>query len=346
MLKDNSLEFQKKVVFAKFIAPSGKEVEKRTEIRINPISGRTSRIALGRNEEKEPGTETLPLPPPNAADTAGCPFCEPQVMSRTPQILPEIFPEGRIRYNNSILFPNLFPYGKYSAVSLFDNRHFVEIGTSDVEAYCNSLINCRNYLHRILICEPDACYMSITQNHLPSAGGSLIHPHLQVNADSVASNHHRFLSKEAEKYFLQNGSRLFSDYLRLEKQEGSRYIGKNGAWEWVAAFAPEGFFEIWGILPGVTSLTQISEADWQNLAQGIINTQKFYRNQCRNGYNLGILFIEDENPYFEIRIVIMVRSNYAAWVRNDRTGFEVILGDMATFTLPEDTAQKARPFWS
>ena len=43
---------------------------------------------------------------------------------------------------------------------------------------------------------------------------------------------------------------------------------------------------------------------------------------------------------------MMVRSNYAPWVRNDHTGFELMLGDMATFTLPEEIADKARPFWN
>ena len=44
-------------------------------------------------------------------------------------------------------------------------------------------------------------------------------------------------------------------------------------------------------------------------------------------------------------MVLVVRTNYAAWVRSDHTGFEVILGDMATFTAPEETAERARPFW-
>jgi hypothetical protein len=48
----------------------------------------------------------------------------------------------------------------------------------------------------------------------------------------------------------------------------------------------------------------------------------------------------------ELRVVMIVRSNYAAWVRSDHTGFEVMLGDMATFTAPEETAQIARPFWT
>ncbi len=118
------VSFDKKDIFAKFISPSGEEVEKRIEVRVNPFSGRSSRIAFGRGAEKEPGTENLPQPPPNSTDTANCPFCKPQVMSKTPKMFSDIFPDGRLSYNNSILFPNLFPYGAYSAVSLFDHTGF------------------------------------------------------------------------------------------------------------------------------------------------------------------------------------------------------------------------------
>jgi UDPglucose--hexose-1-phosphate uridylyltransferase len=342
----HSLCFEKKMVVAKFIDPSGEYVERQIEVRINPVSGRTSRIAFGRGAEREPGAEALPLPPPNAGDTGNCPFCRPQVTSKTPRIFSDICPDGRLCCNESLLFPNLFPYGSYSAVSLFDNRHFVEIGTASTCSYADSFINSGNYLRHILGYDPEACYMAITQNHLPSAGGSLIHPHLQINADRIAPNNHRFMRQRAKDYFHETDSHLLSNYLLHEKQDGARYIGQIGSWEWMTAFAPEGFFEIWGILPEKTSLFQLTDLDWYDLAQGVINAQKFYRSLCRNGYNLGMLFVEDGNPYLEIRVVILVRSNYAPWVRNDYTAFELMLGDMATFTSPEETARSARIFWT
>jgi UDPglucose--hexose-1-phosphate uridylyltransferase len=46
-----------------------------------------------------------------------------------------------------------------------------------------------------------------------------------------------------------------------------------------------------------------------------------------------------------LRVVLTVRANYAPWVRSDMTGYEIMLGDMATFNAPEETAEKARPFW-
>jgi galactose-1-phosphate uridylyltransferase len=259
--------------------------------------------------------------------------------------LPEISHDHRLVRDESVLFPNLFPYGSYSAVSLFDNKHFVDIGKASLSSYAGSFINCSKYLNHVLSHDHDAIYMAITQNHLPSAGGSLLHPHLQINADRIAPNHHRFLRRRALRYFEKTGFYLFSDYLRHEKQAGSRYIGNTGAWGWAAAFAPEGFFEIWGILPKITSFRQLTASDWEDLAEGVLNTQRFYRSLCRNGYNLGVLFVEEEKIPLELRVVILARSNYAQWVRNDHTGFEVMLGDMTTFTAPEETAKSARRFW-
>ncbi len=341
-----SLSFKTEPVTARLISPSGETVEKDIEIRIHPITGRTCRIALSRTGQNEPGADTFPEPPPDAENTAQCPFCAPQVHTMTPRLIHELSPSGRLTHGESILFPNLFPYGMYSAVSLFDNTHFVELGKASLPSYAHCLINCRNYLRQVLTHDPKAIHAAITQNHLPSAGGSLIHPHLQINADHRPANHQRFLNEKMDAYFSQTGRRMLSDYLDHERNDGARYIGRTGEWEWMAAFAPEGFYEIWGILPNVTSLRTPDADAWQSLAAGILNTQHFYRSVCRNGYNLGILSLETPSSHMELRAVMTVRSNYAAWVRNDHSGFEVMLGDMATFTLPEDTARQARAFWT
>jgi galactose-1-phosphate uridylyltransferase len=340
------LTFDSQSVSAKFIDPSGKIAERKIEIRTNPITGRTCRISFSRIDEKEPGTESLPPPPPDATKTAQCPFCQPQISDRTPQLHPDLSSSGRLSQGESLLFPNLFPYGSYSAVSLFDNAHFVEIGNASLDAYTNSLLNCSQYLAKISDHDPEAAYMAITQNHLPSAGGSLVHPHLQINADRLPANHQRILLQRANDFHNQSGDYLFSVYLDHERNEGSRYIDATGRWQWMAAFAPEGFFEIWGILPHKISFQQLTASDWQDLARGILNTQRFYRKLCRNGYNLGLLAVEVPSSRLEVRIVIMVRPNYAPWIRSDHTGFEVMLGDMTTFSAPEQTAEQARPFFA
>ena len=339
------LRFNKETIYGRFSLSNGKFIEAPIEVRTNPVTGRTSRIAFSRIGEREAATDSFPDPPPFAGDTAQCPFCSNNIADKTPQLLASYEASGRITKGSSVLFPNLFPYGAHSAVSLFDDQHFVEIGMASSESYADCFLNCADYLKRVLKHDPAAVYMAITQNHLPSAGGSLIHPHLQIQADRIASNHQRCLKQKADNHFMATGRLLFSDYLKHEKDEGDRYIGSTGEWQWMAAYAPEGFFEIWGIIPEKRSFSEVTTKSWESLAQGVIYAQRYYRSLNRNGYNLGILAIEDESSKLELRVVILARSNYAQWARSDHTGFEVILGDMATFTAPEETAQAARRFW-
>lgn len=339
------LSFRSERVTARIVTPDGVETDRPIEIRTHPVTGRSCRITFSRSGEQEAGARRLPDPPPHADQTDACPFCPPQREEKTPRFPKAFHAPGRMLTGRSILFPNLFPYAAYSAVSLFDDRHFVEIGTASLSSYTDCFVNCAAYLQRIRETDAAAVYMGIAQNHLPSAGGSLLHPHLQVHADRVAPNHHRFLVKRTRDYQDATGRGLFSDILRHEKTDGSRVIGHTGAWEWLAAFAPEGFYEIWGILPGRRSLLTLDDTAWEDLTRGVLNTQRFYRSVCRNGYNLGLLSIEQDDACLELRVVMMVRSNFAPWVRNDHTSFETMLGDMATFHAPEETARLAQPFW-
>ena len=344
--KSHALTFKKDIVQAEFKTQDGKMRQTPIEIRTNPITGRTSRIAFSRSDEKEPGTQTLPQPPPHASAESYCPFCPDHVLKETPVLRQDIFDEERLCIGDSILFPNLFPYGSYSAVSLIGSRHFVEIGTASSDEYTDSLLNCINYLKHINDFDPRVSHLAITQNHLPSAGGSLVHPHLQINAEIHPANHQHFLLNKSLEFQKVSGKLIFSEYLKIEKNTKIRYIGNTGKWEWCAPFAPEGFFEIWAVLPGITSMFVPGDKDWADLSQGIIYIQRFYRSLMRNGYNLGLLSCETSSSPMELRLVMLARSNYAPWVRNDRTGFEVMLGDMTTFTTPEDTASDARFFFN
>ena len=131
-----------------------------------------------------------------------------------------------------------------------------------------------------------------------------------------------------------------------EKEIGDRYIGTTGVWGWIAAYAPSGFYEIWGIATSEHSLLIPEKKKiWQDLAEGVLNTQKFYKSLNRNAYNLNLLSVEDETDIPCLKVSLTARSSYAPWVRSDFTGFELASGEMATFTLPESVATMAGKFW-
>ncbi len=338
--------FKSKSVAARFKTASDTAVKRQIEIREDPIIRKKARITFSRSKETELGLEIFYHPPERDMKKEGCPFCPDNLMRLTPTLPDAIEPKDRMIHNESILFPNLFPYTEYSAVSLFGLEHYVELGEASIASYRDSFINCSHYLKRVIGYDPDAVYMAVTQNHLPAAGGSLVHPHLQVHAAKEISNRHAVFYKSAKKHQEKFGSNLFSDFLKIEKDNKIRYIGTTGSWEWIAAFAPRGFYEIIGISPGSMSLTGHGNHQlWQDLATGITHIQKFYKSMNRNSYNLGILSIEKLPYVMELMVSVTARSSYAPWVRSDITGFELAFDEMATFSSPEDTAKTARIFW-
>ncbi len=210
-----TLIFKKNIVEAEFKTPDGKLQRTSVEIRIDPITGRTSRIAFSRSREKEPGTKALPKPPADTFAEDDCPFCPANVFSQTPTLRSDIFNQDRLCSGESILFPNLFPYGACSAVSLIGSRHFVEIGTASPEEYCDSQLNSVNYLKQINEFDPKVCNLAITQNHLPSAGGSLVHPHLQINAEVIPANYQLFFRNKSADFQKFTNRPHFSEYIKV-----------------------------------------------------------------------------------------------------------------------------------
>ena len=340
------IEFRKQEFTANFLDAAGKPLARTQQVRTDPVTMRQCRITSCRALEDERGTEKLYQPPEIDLNESTCPFCPENLESMTPCLNEQISKRKRLKNKNSILFPNLFPYTEWSAVSLFDNTHHVEIGTASPESYHDSFINCSDYLTRVKRADPGAIFMSITQNHLPGAGDSLVHPHLQVHAAKQISTNHALLQKRAREHTAQYSKCILSDLLLAEKEIGERYIGSTGAWEWIAAYAPSGFYEIWGIATSEHSLLiPEKKSIWQDLADGVLNTQKFYKSLNRNAYNLSLLSVEDTTNIPCLKISLTARSSYAPWVRSDFTGFELASGEMATFTLPESVATMACKFW-
>ncbi len=339
--------FNARTVYGNFRDAFGKKIERYIEIRKDPVYLDQSRITFSRSKEKERGIEKFYTPPDSDMDRKKCPFCSENIEKLTPVLSEKLNLPDRLVYNNSVLFPNLFPYTEWSGVSIFDDIHYVEIGAASIESYRDCLINCSHYLYEVKKTDPEAVFMAITQNYLPAAGGSLIHPHLQVHATKIISENHKIIQQRAYNHKNKFGSDIFCDYVRSERKNKIRYIGNTGMWDWMAAFAPHGFFEIWGICPGKTSILEFKNNKlWEDLAKGILNTQKFYRSLNRNSCNFNMISIEDDKNGFELKISIIARSGYAPWVRSDITGFELAFNEMATFTSPEETCENAKLFWS
>ncbi len=338
--------FKKYEVETRILAPKKfKSKTIKTEIRVDPLTGKTSRItadrAVGDKTENEDQSYLQ-----RVKDTEkDCPLCYNNIEKVTPKFPKDINEHGRFKYRNSILFPNLFPYDRYSAVSTFSDSHFIEIGEFSPDDYVDTFMNSRQYFRKVFSLDNSIRYSAITQNYLPSSGGTLIHPHLQVNVFTTPTNYLDELFRNSRNYFIANSRCFWEDLIDAEEKIGERFISRKQKIIWLTPFAPQGRKEVWAIFEDASDFRDIDAEEIANLSQGIVAVQKYYRDMGENSFNLGIYSISDAISSYRLLFRIVARANFSQYYRNDQSYFEVILGESATDEFPEDISSDLKKYF-
>ena len=338
-----SIRFEKDVIEAKILNPiKNFELDtKFTEVRRDPLTGRTSRIV-----------DRFGLTPPKhdisglIEKTRNCFFCGENVERVTPRIRPEISAEERIKVGKAVLFPNLMAYSKYSGVSIFSKEHFIELGEFTVELIANNLKANRRYVQLVAAFDPSVQYCSINGNYLYPAGSSLPHPHLQSAIDPFPTNVQDEMLRRSEEYFQSHGRVFWQDLVEVEKKQGERYVGAIGSTAWMTSFAPIGFHEVRGIVFGQSSVAALSDADVEALGEGIARVLKFYEDQGLNSFNLAIYSGPISGAeHFRVNLRLVSRSNLEPYYRSDATCFERLHWESMTDRKPEDICAELRRYF-
>lgn len=317
----------------------------RAEVRIDPLTGRTARITAPRTDD--PPIDFSAPPYRRHVDESGrtCPFCPGRIQDATPRFLPEIAPEGRFTFGGSILFPNRSPYGPYSAVSTFSPDHFIEIGEFSEQHYLDNFTNARSYISRVCAIDPSVRYAAVTQNYLPSSGGTLIHPHLQVNLFVKPTNYLRELDTFSADFLKKKGRPFWDELVGREEATGDRFIARTGPIVWLCPFAPSGQKEVWAIFVGRSDFRELTDEELSALGRGIVAVQRYWRETGNNGFNLGIYSIAGLGESYRMLVRMVVRTRFVPYARNDQSFFEVILGEAATDEFPEKIAADLRKYF-
>src|SRR5205085_7015746 len=99
------------------------EVRMQIELRVDPLTGHSSRI-LPERGLMPPADFDLQRLARQTAET--CPFCPERIERSTPRLAPEIAPSGRVTRGEAVLFPNLHAYASHSVVSVYSvDRHYL-----------------------------------------------------------------------------------------------------------------------------------------------------------------------------------------------------------------------------
>lgn len=311
-----------------------------SEIRYDPLTGQISRIFPFRAFTPHHHDWT---PFVEESKKKFCPFCPEVVEQVTPKFPASITPEGRIKVGDALVVPNLNPYEKHASLVIMTFRHYVSMQEMDTGMMVESFRAGITYLQLTAAADPDgARYASISWNYMPYAGGSLIHPHLQVLAGPEPCTYDKRLIESSAKYLQQYGSNYWEDLIKEEMKRQERYIGCTGKVHWVAAYAPRHVGDIIGIMPGKRTVDDLSDDDLAELAGGLKKIISYYDRNNIASFNAAIYFARNDDEGFTAHARIVGRFTIYPLVGSDITHMQVLHDDPWTVILPEQIAGKLK----
>ncbi len=255
------------------------------------------------------------------SNAEGCPFCRDAVMTVTPT-----FPDGnRIIRGESVTFPNLYPFGEGHVVTVMTREHTV--ATFSHQQVVDALLSQIEALQRV-----DG-YPSINWNFLPSAGASLVHPHMQGLSDSCPSHILDLYLSGSEQYRKKQG-RNYWEAVRDQERCSDRYLFGDEIL-WSAHAVPVGEREVRGILP-ISTLDEL-ENYVDLVATGILDTISLYRELGTHAFNMSLFFDKGSNDHgFRAFCSMISRINPNPSSTSDSAFMERLHLEPVIMTLPED----------
>ncbi|MCJ7794957.1 MAG: galactose-1-phosphate uridylyltransferase [Methanoregulaceae archaeon] len=261
------------------------------------------------------------------ADSSGCPFCPENVLTVTPTFSDN----RRVTRGESVTFPNLFPFAEWHTVTVITRQHMVlEFSLRQIS---DALFAQIETLQRF-----DG-YPSINWNFLPSAGASLVHPHLQGLSDRRPSTLAERYIRASDQY-RNNNKETYWDAVRKQERDSERYLFGDEIF-WYAQGVPLGEKEIRGILP-VSSIAELGNFV-DRLAKDLLTVISLYQKLGTYSFNMSIFFDKmGEDHGFSAFCTFISRINPNPQSTSDSAFMERLHLEPVILTLPEDIGKYFR----
>ena len=282
------IEFEASRQACRFLDPTRgfEPVEKVTEIRHDPLTGRTSHILDMDFKPQRPHVEEMV----DRARAGFNPFAPDKREEVTPRFLDEVegIPGGRLAVGEALVVPNLFPYDRYSAVTILSDADFVPLNGFSEKLLVDAFHADLEYLERVRETEGENLrHYSVNWNYMPLAGGSVVHPHHQLIASPVLTNYLRDVEDGLKRY----GGDYFGDLVKAEEGR-ERWVGREGNISWLTGFAPLGHIDVVGIFEGRASLFDLTGEDFSALARSLLGIFDYLHAESFVSFNLSLYGLE------------------------------------------------------
>ncbi|HVN70780.1 MAG TPA: hypothetical protein VMU10_02055 [Desulfomonilia bacterium] len=336
------MEFVKVLKISRFLDPSQgySEAKRYSEVRYDPLTGHSSRILdFPLREIKKSNLSDL-----IENSRQFCPFCPELIDHVTPKFHPDLASRERYSRGQALCVPNAFPYDENGAVTVMTRAHFMGLSDFTSAIMTDSFECCFQYLKDVNIKQPDMIFQSVNWNYMPQAGGSIIHPHLQISASSSPTNYYTYALSGLSHYQDEYGRDFWRDIVEEEKERGERLIASNEYISWIVAFAPMGVFDIIGILNNVVSPEDISGEVLQELVDGILKVMRYIDSLNMSSLNMSLYFLMD-NSLFTPHIRICPRVSIPPFDTSQINYMGMLHSETLTILRPEDICAGIKPSW-
>jgi len=277
-----------------------------SEIRIDPLTGRTARIChFMELQWEKPDFEAMV-----AGTDAWCPFCADKVLEVTPCFPPDLIEEGRMQKDDMVIFPNIAPYDSIGACATFGSRHYIPMLEFEVDHLAAAFGFTQDFFRRVDASgHPEAVYHIVNWNYMPPAGSSLIHPHLQVFSTSSAPNL-MWSELEASRYYQESqGTNFWEDLVSAEKQAGERYLGKIGRTDWLTAFAPMGVAgDVLAVVENARCTLDLTTQDFLDIAAGLQRVMAEYDKMGVYSFNMNFFTGARDDDHYRFHLLFSPRT--------------------------------------
>jgi galactose-1-phosphate uridylyltransferase len=233
-------------------------------------------------------------------------------------------------------------------VVLDHDRHVLFPSEIGAEAFANGIRAAAELVRRLRRHDASLVHHVAGMNFLLPAGSSVPHPHFQVQIRGVPYSGVARAIERSAAFKAAKGSSFWDELVEQERALGVRRLGRTGPVEWIAAWAPAHQKEIWGVLPGVSSLVEVGDVEAVALAEGIAKVVSFYEAIGTHPFNFA--FFSAPMPVRDGSFALHVRmcsrpalkplyANYDTWFTPK------LVGDDVHTEAPEQYAAQLRTRW-
>lgn len=314
------------------------------QVRFDPLTGRSCHLShMGAAKLQKLDLEIYSRP-----EIKGfCPFCKGGRDEKVPKYPEGLLKGGRLTRGEAFLFPDLYPYDQFNAVTVMTDDHVVPLESFTEKRLSDSFQVGIDFLKTIGASNPHLPYHVMAWNYMPPSGGDFVHPHQLYLATEHPGNLFMDEFRASEEFFKKFEENYWQGLILEENERAERYIGGIGDSHWLVSFTSQGVLgEVMGIFPAVYDIGDFSDNNIADLVAGLRKIFRYFVKSGIGSFNAALFFGSPGQEFFSahLRIVPRTFSNTRDFA-GDLNSFQVVLSEPVCVVWPEDLCRDVKRFF-